>query len=138
MLDDQIHIQQMAGTTTIGYVPMYNHIMELKDGHAYFTGSRSDKDYWNKQQLEFEKEVLRKGSHTNQIQKSGKGGKAHPAVAPGTSGNDSMDGRSARQRHNAHNRKAYNKHKKAKKEAAKLKAAAQNAGNSGNNKKPGQ
>ena len=31
MLDDRIHIQQMAGTTTIGYVPMYNHIMELKD-----------------------------------------------------------------------------------------------------------
>ena len=45
MLDDHIHIQQMAGTTTIGYVPMYNHILVLKDGHKHFTGSRSDEDY---------------------------------------------------------------------------------------------
>ena len=97
MLDDRIHIQQMAGTTMIGYVPMYQHIMELKDGHAYFTGSRLDKDYWNKQQLEFEKEVLR-------INKSRKSGKVHPATAPAPSAvKGSSDGRSARQRHNAHN-----------------------------------
>ena len=132
MLDDQIHIQQMAGTTTIGYGPMYNHILELKDGHKYFTGSHSDKDYWNKQWLEFEKDVLRKLSHSNQINKSGKSSKAHPATAPAPSAvKGSLDGRSAKQRHNAHNRKAYAKRKKAMKEAAKLVAAGNNTGNSG-------
>ena len=134
MLDDCIHIQQMAGTTMIGYVPMYNHILELKDGHKYFTGSRSDKDYWNKQRLEFEKEILRKRSHSNQINKTGKSGKAHTATAPAPSEvKGSLEGRSAKQRHNAHNRKAYAKRKKAMKEAAKLAAAAKNTGNSGSN-----
>ena len=111
---------------------MYQHIMELKDGHAYFTQSCSDKDYWNKQWLEFEKEVLRKRSHSNQIQKSGKSGKAHPATAPAPSAvKGSSDGRSAKQRHNAHNHKAYAKCKKAMKEAAKVVAVGNNIGNSG-------
>ena len=60
MLDDRVHIQQMAGTTSIGYATLYSHVLDHKDGHRCFTGSRSDKDYWNRARLEIEREVLRK------------------------------------------------------------------------------
>ena len=38
MIDDRIHIQKMAGTAQVGYVPMYQHILKLKDGHKSFSG----------------------------------------------------------------------------------------------------
>ena len=121
MIDDRIHIQQMAGTAQVGYVPMYQHILELKDGHKNFSGSRSDKDYWNKQKLEFEKDILKERSHSKQVANaSGKSGKTHLAnVSAPSSAQGSKDGRTAKQRHNAHNPKAYDKCKKALKEAAK-------------------
>ena len=118
MLDDRVHIQQMAGTTSIGYATLYSHVIDHKDGHACFTGSRSDKDFWNKQRLEIEKEVLKKRAHLSQTQKS-KGSKQHPATAARKSPTPAiMDGKTARQRHNAKNRKAYNARRKAKRALA--------------------
>ena len=52
VLDGRVHIQQMAGTTSMGYVTLYQHVLDHKDGHHCFTGSRSDKDYWNRNRLE--------------------------------------------------------------------------------------
>ena len=56
MIEDRIHIQQMAGTAMVGYVPLYQHILKLKDGHKSFSGSRTNKDYWNVKKLELEKD----------------------------------------------------------------------------------
>ena len=112
----------MAGTTSINYVPLYQHVLDHKDGHKCFTGSRSDKDYWNRNRLELEKEVLRKRAHLSQTQKS-KSGKSHPAVVPNNrQSSGTSDGKTTRQRHNAKCRKAYNSRKKAKKAALKAEA----------------
>ena len=98
-------------------------MLDHKDGHKCFTGSRSDKDYWNHNHLELEKEVLRKRAHLSQTQKS-KGGKTHPTVVPNNRpGTAIFDGKTARHRHNAKNRKAYNSRKKAKRAALKAEAA---------------
>ena len=118
LLDDRVHIQQMAGTTSIGYASLYSHVIEHKDGHACFTGSRSDKDYWLKQRLEIEKSVLQKRAHQKQSQNA-KGGKLHPATAARKPNSDNItDNKTARQRHNAKNRKAYNARRKAKRALA--------------------
>merc|ERR1712112_220048 len=108
----------MAGATSIGYTTLYSHVLDHKDGHKCFTGSRSDKDYWNKARLEIEKDVLKKRAHLSQTQKS-KGGKLHPAVASRKPSTPAItDGKTARQRHNAKNRKAYNARRKAKRQLA--------------------
>merc|ERR1712112_408346 len=108
----------MAGTTSIGYATLYSHVLDHKDGHACFTGSRSDKDYWNKQRLEIEKAVLQKRAHLSQTQKA-KGSKQHPATAARKSPSPNItDGKTARQQHNAKNRKAYNACRKAKRALA--------------------
>ena len=129
MIDERIHIQQMAGTATVGYVPLYTHILKLKDGHKSFSGSHTDKDYWNVKKLELEKDILKEKSHIKQIAAaSARSGAAPPASNPGPSGNQGCnDGKSAKQQHNAHSSKAYGKHQKAIKAAAKGAAAGSNS-----------
>ena len=59
MVDKRVYIQQMDGTTKIGYVPMYNHFLKMKDTYTTFSGSSTDRDFWAHQKLDFEKEILK-------------------------------------------------------------------------------
>lgn len=59
MIGDFIQIQQMAGTAMVGYLPLYTHILKLKDSHKSFSGSRTNKDYWNVKKLELNKDILK-------------------------------------------------------------------------------
>ena len=46
LVDDKVHMQQIAGTTRVGYVHMYNHILEDKNAYADFSSSRAHKEFW--------------------------------------------------------------------------------------------
>ena len=67
MIYKRIHIRQMAGNTTVGYVPMYTHILKLKDGYKSFSSSCSDSDHWNIKKLELEKDIFKERAHIKQI-----------------------------------------------------------------------
>ena len=70
MVDDKVHIQQMAATSRAGYVPMYNLVLEEKNGYADFSGSQTNKEFWTQRKLENENELLKRKAHEKQAKKA--------------------------------------------------------------------
>ena len=128
VVDDKVHIQQMAGTSRAGYVQMYNHVLKKKEGHTSFSGSRTDREFWAQQKLEIEKEILKEKSHEKQVSALSKATPSQSSA--GGSGLVETQGKTkgvARTRHNAKQRKLYYKRQKAKKALAKTGGSAGDA-----------
>ena len=133
--DRRRHVQQMAGTSKVGYVTTYQHIHRKLDGNASFSGSRTDREHWATERFDVEKEILREKAHEKQLagvsgnQSKKKGSKSHHTnTGSGTS--DSSGGTMTnRQKHNKKQRKIYLQRKKAKAAQAKAdgNAAAKDA-----------
>ena len=123
--DRRRHVQQMAGTSKVGYVATYTHIHRKQDGNQSFSGSRTDREYWATERFDVEKEVLKEKAHEKQLaglsggQSKKKGPKSpHTNTGPGTSespGNSLTN----RQKHNKKQRKIWLQRKKAKAAQAK-------------------
>ena len=124
--DRRRHVQQMAGTSKVGYVATYTHIHRKLDGNASFSGSRTDREHWATERFDVEKEILREKAHEKQLagvsgtQSRKKGSNSH-YTNNGAGASDSSGGTMTnRQKHNKKQRKIYLQRKKAK--AAKAKA----------------
>ena len=129
LVDNQVHTQQMAGTSKAGYVATYQYIQRKKDGNASFSGSRTDREFWAAERLDIEKEILKERAHERQLaglssassKKSSARGSANSSEPSESSGAPVKTGK---QKHNAKQRKLYAKRQKAKKSKAKAAAAA--------------
>ena len=133
--DRRAHVQQMAGTSKVGYVPTYQHIHRKMDGNASFFGSRTDREYWASERLDVEKEILKERAHEKQLAGfSGNQSRKNTNSRGSNSGSGPSESASTpktnKQKHNAKQRKLHLKRKKAK-EAKEKTAAAAGSNNSG-------
>ena len=58
LVDNRIHLQQVAGTTMVGYNAYYNYKLAQHDGLAKYSCSRADKEFLAQDQRETEKAIL--------------------------------------------------------------------------------
>ena len=138
MVDNKVHIQQMARTSKAGYIPTYQYIQRKQDGNASFSGSHTDREFWASERLDIEKEILKERAHEKQLAglssaSSKKSSSRGSASNPETSESSGAPVKTAKQKHNAKQRKLYAKRQKARKAKAKA-AAAAGADNSGGSK----
>ena len=128
--DRRRHIQQVAGTSKLGYVTTYSHIHRKQDGNQSFSGSRTDREHWATERFDVEKEILKEKAHEKQMagvsgtQSKKKGSKApHTNTGPSNAG-PSGSSMSNRQKHNKKQRKVWLERKKAKAAQAKADGTA--------------
>ena len=127
--DRRRHVQQMAGTSKVGYVATYQHIHRKMDGNASFSGSRTDREHWATERFDVEKEILKEKAHEKQLagfsgNQSKRKSNSHNTNNGSGSSESTSGPKTNKQKHNAKQRKIYLKRKKAKETKAKAEAAA--------------
>ena len=66
-VDDQIHLQQAAGATKVGYNLFYKHELTQNNGVHNFSGSKADREFWSQDTREAKKDILKIKSHEKQL-----------------------------------------------------------------------
>ena len=114
LVDDQIHLQQAAGTTKVGYNAYYDHKLSQINRLANYSGTRANKEFWAHDQTDTEKEILKIKAHEKQLSLvSQSKGQSGSATARSAGGDGTPQSKSARSRHNKRQRELYQKQKKA-------------------------
>ena len=66
-MDDQIYLQQAAGSTKVVYNAYYNYKLAKNKGLKDFSDSRADKEFWYQNIQESEKDILWLKTHEQSL-----------------------------------------------------------------------